>query len=123
MLIRLRNWLIDTGKYDDVLAMLPVFEIAPRRREPKAAAKDGFVYLLCSGGCYKIGKSGEIERRIKEFRIALPEATSLEHTILTVDPSGIEAYWHKRFADRHLNGEWFKLSASDLLAFKRRKFQ
>ncbi len=123
MLIRLRNWLIDTGNYDDVLAMLPVFEIAPRRREPKASAKDGFVYLLRLGGCYKIGKSDEIERRIKEILIALPEATSLEHTILTVDPSGIEAYWHKRIADRRLNGEWFKLSACDVLAFKRRKFQ
>jgi hypothetical protein len=51
--------------------------------------KDGSVYLLRSGAHYKIGRSDEIERRIKEIRVALPEATSLEHTILTDDPSGM----------------------------------
>ena len=123
MITRLRSFLIDNGEYGDVLAIIQDLEIVPKKRVGKSAAKDGFVYLLRSGAHYKIGKSDEIERRIKEIRVALPEATTLEHAILTDDPSGIEAYWHKRFADRRLNGEWFKLSVPDILAFKRRKFQ
>jgi Meiotically up-regulated gene 113 len=123
MISRLRVWAVKMDAYGDITAMLPAPEAVPQCRTPRAAAQDGFVYLLRSGAHYKIGKSDQIERRIKEIRVALPEAATLEHTILTDDPSGIEAYWHKRFADYRVNGEWFKLSPSDVLAFKRRKFQ
>ena len=82
----------------------------------------GYVYLLRSGRYYKIGKTNAAGRRERELAIQLPEKASTVHSIKTDDPSGIEAYWHKRFASKRKGGEWFDLSAEDVRSFKRRKF-
>lgn len=84
--------------------------------------EDGFVYLLKSGRNYKIGRSNAFGRRERELAIQLPEKADTVHVIRTDDPSGIEAYWHKRFSTKRKNGEWFELSAADIKVFRRRKF-
>ena len=82
----------------------------------------GHVYLLKHDKVYKIGKSIDASRRYKDIKIQMPHKTEEIHIIKTDDPSGIEAYWHNRFKDKRLEGEWFKLSADDVKAFKKRKF-
>jgi Meiotically Up-regulated Gene 113 (MUG113) protein len=87
-----------------------------------AAEQLGFVYLLKSGRYYKVGKSNAAGRRERELAIQLPEKANTVHVIKTDDPTGIEAYWHRRFDGRRKNGEWFELDGADVRAFKRRKF-
>lgn len=119
----LRSFCERRGGLEHVSALLP--EVAPRRPDTaaKAGAPEGWVYLLKSGAHFKIGRSDQLETRVKKITIALPEATTLVQAIRTDDPPGIEAYWHRRFDDRRANGEWFKLTAVDVAAFSRRKFQ
>lgn len=119
----LRHWVQqpENCKYAEVADMLPA-----QVRIPEGSSNfggHGHVYLLRAGDYYKIGQSSDLEKRVKSINVARPDKATLEHAISTDDPPGIEAYWHRRFADRRMNGEWFKLSKTDILAFKKRKFQ
>ena len=84
-----------------------------------SAAAVGEVYLMKSGRFYKIGRTIDTVRRGRELQIQLPEKMDLIHSIKTDDPSGVEAYWHKRFEAHRMQGEWFDLRPADVAAFKR----
>jgi hypothetical protein len=117
----LRDYCRERANCQDVLMLCGGADDSPA--PSSVAATEGFVYLLKSGKFYKIGRSENVEQRVKQIQISLPEDLTLVHAIRTDDPSGIEAYWHNRFANRRAKGEWFQLSASDLAAFKKRRFQ
>ncbi|MBU1146876.1 MAG: GIY-YIG nuclease family protein [Candidatus Omnitrophica bacterium] len=94
--------------YSDIVEMcVSVVEtpIEARDRETENGGVVGEVYLLKSGRYYKIGKTNDTVRRGKEIRVQLPERTDLIHAIKTDDPSGVEAYWHKRFESKRMQGE------------------
>jgi hypothetical protein len=82
----------------------------------------GVVYLISMGELYKVGKSNGPGRRSYELGLRLPAQHDLVHVIETDDPSGIAAYWHRRFAANQANGEWFRLAHNDVAAFARRSY-
>lgn len=115
------EWASQQPDRADIGALLPVPSDLDQGRD--GSAREGFVYLFKCGPDYKIGRTGDLERRFKTIGVAMPERMDLVHSIRTDDPPGIEAYWHRRFADTRRNGEWFKLRPQDVAAFRRRRYQ
>jgi len=111
--------------YDDIIVWC---QAVPEKKEKNIESdvsdtsfSIGEVYLCKSGKFYKIGRTKDTVRRGSELRTQLAEELTLIHSIKTDDPPGIEAYWHKRFADKRKKGEWFDLNRDDVKAFMRWK--
>ncbi len=80
----------------------------------------GFVYLARGHpGEFKIGRTNLVDRRLLELGAMAAIEPTLVHEIKTDDPAGVEAYWHRRFADKRMRGEWFRLTTGDVAAFRR----
>jgi hypothetical protein len=105
---------------DLLLAEVPVDADEPARVSPKVG---GYVYLIRSGKFHKIGRTNASGRRLRELAIQLPKKPRTVHVIETDDPEGVEGYWHRRFAAKRQDGEWFLLSEDDVRAFRWRKYQ
>lgn len=120
---RIIEWCKGKKDYNDIIEhCLSVLEESSKGSsvdDRNAGQTIGEVYLYKSGRYYKIGKTIDTVRRGSELRIQLPEKLELIHSIKTDDPSGVEVYWHKRFAlKRRQQSEWFDLSFADIKAFK-----
>jgi hypothetical protein len=118
----------DKGAFDDVLGFCEIAlqqlkqkQDTPALESPKARITTGFVYLMKSGPHYKIGRTNSLARREWELGIKIPVPPRTIHHVETDDPVGVEGYWHKRFDSKRGEGEWFNLSAEDVLAFRRWK--
>jgi hypothetical protein len=97
------------------------FVTCPYPSESGSSRPGGIVYLLRSGPHYKIGKTNDFKSRLGQIKLQLPLKVEVVHQIETDDPDGIERYWHRRFGDKRLNGEWFRLSDDEVEAFISRR--
>jgi len=111
--------------YADVagLCMPLLRSVAPDVGAERAAPSEapGYVYLFQHGARreFKIGRTNNRLRREGEVRLELPHDVSPIHVIETDDPAGVENYWHRRFDEKRLQGEWFVLTPNDVRAFRR----
>lgn len=126
LIAKVGNYCGENPGFDDILALLdkrqgssPSASASVARSEPRVAT--GFVYLMKSGRHYKIGRTSSVGRRGSELAIKVPVPPKTIHVIETDDPVGVESYWHRRFADKRGEGEWFELTVDDIRAFKRWK--
>lgn len=117
---------LDNADLTDVAELLAPSveqESDPATPPVELRSQTGYVYLVQHGSRseYKIGKTFNPLRREGEIRLQLPEKLKPIHYIETDDPTGVEEYWHRRFAVKRKEGEWFALDREDISAFKRWK--
>ena len=100
------------------------FSIPPTRRKIIGVEKEkssfGYVYFLLWDEYVKIGKANDIDKRIKQFSPKMPFEPELLFYAESKTPRKLEAEFHRMFADKRENGEWFRLDNSDLEKIKRR---
>jgi hypothetical protein len=112
---RVATYCASNGGNDDVAAMCaPYVAIAATVSEAgDDEFETGYVYLaLMRVGRekrYKIGKANLVEQRARQVGVNLPEDLELVHAISTDDAYGIEAYWHKRFAEKVFSNRKMRL--------------
>ncbi|MCX6982352.1 MAG: GIY-YIG nuclease family protein [Verrucomicrobia bacterium] len=113
------------GGMDDIILLCQAVQTTgePLSTPASTEAAIGYVYLIKHGSHreYKIGRTNNRLRREGEIGIELPQKIEPIHVIASDDPSGVEAYWHRRFAEKRLKHEWFALTPDDVRAFKRWK--
>jgi hypothetical protein len=122
VIVKVLEYSRGNSNYEDVAKILE--PIAKTDVEITNGSKEevryGFVYLVKGHpGEYKIGRTNLVDRRLSELGATASIDQELIHEIKTEDPAGIEAYWHRRFQDKRMKGEWFRLNANDVKTFKR----
>lgn len=124
LLRRLFMFALDHPQYSAVINIVkPILDKSAVDIEvvsPVVPSTPGQVYLMKSDKHFKIGKTSNLDRRTREIKLVVPGKLDMVHSFETDDPEGIERYWHRRFAHKRVEGEWFLLDASDVAAFKRR---
>lgn len=86
---------------------------------PGPQANTGFVYLMESGGYFKVGQTRELHGRLQQITTLMPHPVRVLAVIHTSQPDREERYWHTYFASYRMNGEWFALHQEHLEEFAR----
>lgn len=79
--------------------------------------KEGYVYVVECAGVFKIGCSICPDTRLKGLQLPYPAVYIFK--IHTDDMYRLENRLQKMFEDKHVNGEWFKLTEEDLKKIRR----
>lgn len=76
--------------------------------------KVGYVYLLHDGEFYKIGMSGQPDKRLAQLQYQDGREYTIVALIPTEDNRRLEKELHKRFHSKRVKGEWFSLAPEDI---------
>ncbi|MCM3789130.1 GIY-YIG nuclease family protein [Domibacillus indicus] len=84
----------------------------------------GYVYFVQEhlNGSFKIGKTKHIDQRMNLFNVKLPFENELIFLIKSGNHHQTEVAFHKHFAHKRLEGEWFALTREDITWIKERNY-
>lgn len=89
----------------------------PKRKQAPPPPVPGYIYLIESeDGCYKIGRTLDMGVRFRGISNSLPYKTTLKHSFRSLNYIDRETELHGQYADKRLNGEWFRLDPADVEA-------
>jgi hypothetical protein len=80
----------------------------------------GKIYIIESGGYYKIGVSINVENRLSQIQTSTPHDVTLVAKVSVKNNSAgrVETALHQYYSPVHKNGEWFNLSPREAAGFK-----
>lgn len=104
--------------------------VVPRERlqpvevvgEPSSATRGGYVYVLQSAYGFKVGRTRNVPNRMRAFGVHLPIMYTIPLCAWFDDHIEAEFRYHRLFADKRVNGEWFDLADQDIELIRRRAF-
>ena len=92
-------------------------ENAPAEKQERKKTP-GFIYVIKSGEYHKIGRTINLERRLRDISSTVGPIAELAlvHSFGVDDTIQAEAELHERFSDKRIRGrgEWFDLSQEDV---------
>jgi hypothetical protein len=88
--------------------------IDDKKLREEFSADPGYVYFLESEFGWKIGKTRNLDNRRRVFDVKLPFEIALRYFVKSHEITRLEAYFHKHFKDRNLNGEWFVITNDEI---------
>lgn len=75
----------------------------------------GNIYLISiNNEYYKIGYAKDVAKRISYMQVSCPYPIELTHIIVTEHTIRLETMLHRRYQDKHVQGEWFRLTHEDV---------
>lgn len=81
---------------------------------PRTPGEQGFVYLIRCGRHYKIGKTKNIDQRMRAISTSQPYPVEIIHTMRTNNMARAEAFFHGSFDGGRRHREWFQLTAHQI---------
>lgn len=91
--------------------------ITPPKVDVRTLRETRYLYVLKSGSYYKIGQAVSVDSRIAMMQTGNPLLITKVYSFpyLTTRALTIaEHRWHRRFAEKCVRGEWFRLSKEEL---------
>ncbi len=96
---------------DDLIAELSELVGELFKKKPEELA--GYIYFLCVGEFCKIGRTKNLEQRLRVYRPLYPHDLHFQRTLRVKDMFEAEAYLHRHFEPKNVKSEWFRLDETD----------